>query len=110
MITGFNRRQNRSAIAASVFENNQRFIVHLAIAPEKIAHHRMNAPRRAAEKKLKQIDKMNAVGESYARVLAWSFEAAEIRAQHFDLTKTSLRDRVPHPNRGRVEAKNVPTC
>ena len=51
---------------------------------------------------------MDAVGESHTRVLPRAFEAAEIRAQHFDFTELFLRDRVAHPDRRRIETKNVP--
>src|SRR5207237_8604046 len=67
----------------------------------------MNAPRRFSEKKLEQIDKMNAVGERYAGVLAWTLKAAEICAQHFDLAEALLRNRVAHPDRGRIEPAYV---
>src|SRR6266568_4941876 len=107
MVTGLDCRQNRSAAAAIVFQDNERFVIHLAIASKKIPHHRMNAPRRFSEKKLEQIDKMNAVGERYARVLAWTLKAAEICAQHFDLAEALLRNRVAHPDRGRIEPENV---
>src|SRR6202011_6319968 len=98
MVTGLNRRQNRSATAAIVFQDNERFVVHLAVASQKIPHHRMHASRRFSEKKLEQIDKMDAVGKSHARVLPRTLEAAEIGAQHFDFTEAPLRDRVAHPN------------
>src|ERR1700730_5115379 len=107
MITGFDRRQNGSATPAIVFQDNERFVIHLAFASQKIPHHRMHSSRRLSEKKLKQIDKMDAVGKRHARVLTWTFEPAEICAHHFDFTEAPLRDCVAHPDRSRVEPKNV---
>ena|SRR5205807_7608402 len=107
MVTGLDRCQNWSATAAFVLQDNERLVVHLAVAPEKIPHHRMNTSRRFFEKKLKQIDKVNAVRESHTCVLPRTFKAAEIGAQHFDFAEALLRNRVAHPDRRRIESKNV---
>ena len=50
---------------------------------------------------------MNAIGKGYTGVLTRTFESAEIRAQHLDLTKATLSNRVSNPNRCRIEPKNV---
>src|SRR5260370_8771054 len=102
MVTGLDCRKSRGAGGAIVLQANERFVIHLAIASKKIPHHRMNAPRRFSEKKLEQIDKMNAVGERYARVLAWTLKAAEICAQHFDLAEALLPNPLPHPTPRRI--------
>src|SRR5215472_15089137 len=53
MVTGLDRRQNRSAAVAFVFQNNERFIIHLDGASEKIVHDRMHSSWRAPEQEAK---------------------------------------------------------
>src|SRR5260370_4286746 len=50
---------------------------------------------------------MDAIGESHARVLPRAFEAAEIRAQHFNFTEAVVCDRIAHPDRCWIESENV---
>src|SRR6266851_915099 len=106
MITGLDRCQNRSATTAIVFQDNERFVVHLAIASHKIPHYRVHSSRRFSEEKLEQVDKMDAIGESHARVPPRAFEAAKIRAQHFNFTEAAVCDRIAHPDRCWIEPKN----
>src|SRR5205814_1013356 len=109
MITCLDRRQNRrTVVVAAIFKNNQRLVIHFAFASEKISHHRMHSAWRSSKKKTKQIDEMNAVRECDTGVLPRTFEAAEVRAQHFDFAETILSNRVPHPDRCRIEPENMP--
>src|SRR6266404_3445492 len=71
-IARFDRLEKRRQLRA------QRFVIHLAGASEKVSHDGVNAARRSAEEKLKQIDKMDAVGKSHTRVLPRAFETAEV--------------------------------
>ena len=67
----------------------------------------MDAARRGSEEKIEQVDKVNAVRKRDARVRPRPFEPAELRPQHFELAESSLRDRLPQPDRGWVEPENV---
>src|SRR5438876_991163 len=105
IVSGFYRREYRGTFASIVFQNNQRFIIHSPT--EKITQHRMNTPRRRAEEEVEQIDKMNAVGKSHARIVTRTLEAAESRPQHLQSAKSSLGNGIAHPERRRVEPENM---
>src|SRR5438105_628392 len=108
MITCFDRRQNRcTVVVAAVFKNNQRLVIHFASASEKISQHRVHPAWRSSKKKTKQIDEMNAVRERDTGVLPRTFEAAEVCPQHLDFAETVLSNRVPHPDRCRIEPENM---
>jgi hypothetical protein len=67
----------------------------------------MNTPRRRSEQEVEQIDKVNAVGKSHARIVTGTLEAAESRSQHLQPAKSSLSDCIAHPQRRRVEPENM---
>jgi len=67
----------------------------------------MDPTRHPAEKKIEQVDEMDAVGEGNARIETRTFEAGKLRAQYFDSAKSALRDRVTQPKRCRIKSKNV---
>src|SRR5216110_759862 len=50
---------------------------------------------------------MNAVGECDSGVSPRPLEPGKSRPQHFQSSKASVRDRFAHPERSRIEAKNV---
>ena len=57
----------------------------------------MNTLWRRTKKKVKKIDKMNAVGECDASIGAWTLEAAETRPQRLDPAESPIGNRVAHP-------------
>src|SRR5438477_1149069 len=105
MVACFYRRTYGRAVPAVVFQDNKRFVVHPA--SEKVIHYRMDSTRRAAQKKIEQVDEMDAVGKGNARIRTRTFEAGELGAQHFDSAKSALRDRITQPKGCRIKSKNV---
>src|ERR1700746_367789 len=67
----------------------------------------MNTPWRRSQKKIEQVNKVNAVRKSHACIVTGTLEATESRPQHLQLPKSSLSNRIAHPQRRRVEPKNM---
>src|SRR3954470_7163391 len=105
MVACFYRRAYGRAVTLVVFQDNKRFVVHSA--SQKIIHYRVYSTRHPTEKKIEQVDEMDAVGEGNTRVRTRPFQAGELRAQYFDSAKYVPRDRVTQPKRCRVKSKNV---
>ncbi len=57
----------------------------------------MNTSWRNTEKKIEEIDKMNAVRERDAGILSRALEPAESRLQHLEPAKLVLDNRIAHP-------------
>src|SRR5262249_119336 len=91
MLSLFDRRQNRTSVASVVLHNNERLVLPFVRESNKTSHHRIDTSRRSPQQKLKQDDKVDDVFKNDAAVPARPLEAAEIRAQHFDLPETPFR-------------------
>src|SRR5436190_20482968 len=105
VVACFHRRTYGRAVILIVFQDDKRFVVHPA--SQKIIHHRMDSPRHSVEKKIEQVDEMDAIGKGHTRIRARTFEAGELRAQYFDSAKYAPADRVTQPKRCRVKSKNM---